>query len=174
MLGRALHEHVLIRGNIIVPKLALFVIALADLPMAHRIVQPCLEARELLVGRNVKEELDDERVVGPQLPLEIVDQIIALRPNLFGHDLVHPRNQHVFIMGAVENYHLAVSGSLTMNAPEEIVSQLLRGRLLEADYRTSLRVHPIDHVTADAVLAGGVDSLEHDQYGSLMLGVQLV
>ena len=54
------------------------------------------------------------------------------------------------------------------------MGELLRGRLLEAGDGGALRVHRGHHVPAGAVLAGGVDALQHDQERVLLLGVEPV
>ena len=61
-----------------------------------------------------------------------------------------------------------------VHAPEEVVGELGLGRLLEAGDGGALRVHRGHHVPDGAVLAGGVDALEHDEQRVLLLGVEPV
>ena len=63
--------------------------------------------------------------------LELVDLIVALRPDVFGHQIVDAHDEHVFVVRAVEDSDVAVFGNGLVNAPEKIVRHFLRGRLLE-------------------------------------------
>src|SRR5260370_21626172 len=77
-------------------------------------------------------------------------------------------------MGPVEDADPAPAGQRSMVAPEEIVVELLRRRLLEAADGHALRVDTAHHVLDRAVLARGVESLEHDQQAECFLGGQPV
>jgi hypothetical protein len=58
------------------------------------------------------------------------------------------------------------------SSPEEIMGQLNRRRLLEADDRGALRIERGEHVVHGAVLATGVHRLQHNQHRVLPLCVQ--
>ena len=66
-------------------------------------------------------------------------------------------------MRSIEDHHLAFAWRTQVGAPEEIVRGLLFARLLEAEDRCPFRVHAAEHVPNDAVLAGGVERLQHDK-----------
>ena len=96
-------------------------------------------------------------------PLEIVDEIVPLLPHLLRDELVHAHHQHIFVMRAVEDADVTEFGRALVDAPQEIVGELLFRRLLESGDAAALGIHAFDDVPADAVLAGGVDALQHDQ-----------
>ncbi len=106
--------------------------------------------------------------------LEVVDQVVAFRPHRLRHELVHAHHQHVLVMRAVEDHDLALARRAQVGAPEKIVGELLLARLLEAEHRRPLRIHPAEHVPHDAVLAGGVERLQHDEQGLVAVRVEQV
>src|SRR5206468_5959338 len=57
-------------------------------------------------------------------------------------------------------------------APEVVVRELRRGRRLERRDPAALRVHACENGADDTVLAGRVDSLEHEQETARSLGVE--
>ena len=61
-----------------------------------------------------------------------------------------------------------------MGAPEEVVGELLLARLLEAEHRRALRIHAAEDVTHHAVLAGGIERLEHHEQGFVAVGIEQV
>jgi hypothetical protein len=61
-----------------------------------------------------------------------------------------------------------------VDAPEEVVGELLLARLLEAEYRRALRIHPAEDVPHHAVLAGRIKCLEHDEEGLVAVGIEQV
>ena len=73
----------------------------------------------------------DLHVVVLQEFFKLVDLIIAARPHVFGHQVVDPHNQHIFVVGAIEDSDIAVFGNGLMYAPEVFVRRLLRGGLFE-------------------------------------------
>ena len=83
---------------------------------------------------------------------------------------MHPDDEDLFIVGPVEDAHHAPAGQGTLVAPEEVVVQFVRGGLLEGMDRHGLRVDPAHHVLDHAVLTGGVESLEHQEYAERVLG----
>ena len=60
------------------------------------------------------------------------------------------------------------------DAPEEIVDEFLRARLLEGMHLDALAGSAAHHVLDDAVLAGGVHRLQHDQHRPAVAGVKLL
>ena len=71
-------------GHVIVPKASLLVVGLADLPVLGGIVQPLLEAPELLVLADVQVELENMRIVLDKALFKVVDTVVALGPDFFG------------------------------------------------------------------------------------------
>src|SRR5262249_7585148 len=80
----------------------------------------------------------------------------------------------VLVVGSVKNDHFAFARSALVGAPEKIVIGLLFARLLESEDRRPLRVHSAEHVPDDAVLAGGVKSLQDDEKGLIAVRVEQV
>src|SRR5271163_1074976 len=61
--GAGFSENVLESFRVVVPQRAFLVVAVADLPVAHGIVEPLLKSFQLFFPADVQEELDDARVV---------------------------------------------------------------------------------------------------------------
>src|SRR5271163_508807 len=131
--------------------------------MPRRIIEPLLEALELLLGADVEKEFDDARTVGAEHLLKVVDQIVAFRPHGFRDQLVHARDQDVLVVRSVENHDVSLAWRVLMDPPEEIVSGLKDRRLLEAKDEGSLRIHSIEYVAHDAILAAGIERLQDHQ-----------
>ena len=64
------------------------------------------------------------------------------------------------------------SGSAHRRAPEKIVVEFLRARRLERMHLAALRIDAGHHVLDDAVLAGRIHRLEHDQHRPAVLRVE--
>jgi hypothetical protein len=170
-LGRAFGQHVFVCRHVVVPEGPFLVVRIADLPLPRRVVEPLLEALELLVFRDVEEELHDRRVVLDQELLEVVDQCISSRPHVLGHEVVNANDEDILVVGAIEDGDLAERRRMRMDAPEKIMRAFLVRGLLEADDRAAQRVHAFDHLAAHAVLAGRVHALQHDQKGVLLFRI---
>jgi hypothetical protein len=69
----------------------------------------------------------------------------------------------VLVVGAVENAELAPLGSGRMDPPEVVVDELDARRRLERVDPAALWVHAPEDMADRAVLAGGVESLKHEQ-----------
>ena len=84
MLGAATGECILVSRRVVVPVGSLLVIGLADLPLLGRVVEPILEAFQLLPFGDVQVELEDMGVVLDEATLESIDSIVTAGPYLFG------------------------------------------------------------------------------------------
>ncbi|KAG1647661.1 Ribonuclease VapC9 [Nymphon striatum] len=123
LFGAGLSKHLGERCLVVVPELAFFEIAGRELPVLLRLVQARLQAFFLLVLGNVQVELGDRRAfVGQQL-LELADVAVAAAPLILGDIAVHPHDEHVFVVAAVEDDHFAGRWRDLVNPPQ----QLLRG-----------------------------------------------
>jgi len=152
----------------------------SELPVLVRCVDARSETLRLLVLGQVKEDLHDLGAVAVQVLLEVADRLESLRPDglvvdeVIGQSVtvqdlwVHASDQHVFVVGAVEDADPSAFGQAAGGAPEEVVLELLGGGLLETEHLTALRVHPGHDVADRAVLAGGVHALEDDQQGAVV------
>ena len=89
----------------------------------------------------MQKELEDVRPVLEKLLFEIIDQLIAPFPDLFGNKLVHPRHKDVLIVRTIEDDDLAVLWHLLLDAPEEVMLRLLLAWRFESVDARALRVH---------------------------------
>jgi hypothetical protein len=87
---------------------------------------------------------------------------------------VDPDDQHILVVGPVEDRDLPFCRFIRMNAPQEIMRQLDRRRLLEIGDLHALRIGAGHDMADRAVLARRVQSLQHDQQRTLGLGIELV
>ena len=106
--------------------------------------------------------------VGGQLGLELVDLRRSGCSIVAGvGQLVHPDDQDVLVVGAVEDADVARLRQGVADPPQEVVLALLGGRRLEAGDLHALRVDQADRVAQHAALARGVHALEHQQDAAL-------
>src|SRR3954447_14489578 len=111
----------------------------------------------------MQEEFQNQRVVFGERLLEVIDVLIAKRPDRFRDQLMHPRDQDIFIMRAVEHRHDAALGNLLVKTPEKIV-RFLEGRWrFERNYPGALRARLPENRPDRSVLAGSVDALQYHQ-----------
>ena len=78
---------------------------------------------------------------------------------------MHAQDQHLLVIGAVEDADVAALRQVAGGAPEEIVLQLLGARMLVAEHLATLRIDAGHHVPDGAVLARRVHRLEDEQHG---------
>ena len=77
-------------------------------------------------------------------------------------------------MRSVEDADLALPRDVLVDAPQVVVGELLGRRDLERGDRAALRVERLHHLVDRAVLAGGIDPLEHDEHRALRLRPQAI
>ena len=137
------------------------------------------------VRRQVQEELPDDHAVAGEIPLEGVDVLEPFPPDSGGderrwqtlpgeHLGMDPDDEHLLVVGAVEDADPAALGEATRRAPEEVVVELLVGGRLERVHLDALRIHPRHDVLDRAVLPGGVHALEDQEQRPAILGVELL
>src|ERR1700691_1824115 len=168
----AFAEHFLKGGLVAGPIFSFRIVRLADFPAPPGIVQAPLETPQLLFLADVQEEFENVGVVRDQPPLEVVDLPVALGPDFFRNQIVDAHDEHIFVMGAVENHHLAALGNLLFDPPQKIVREFLRRRLLETHDAAALRIHCADYMPHDAIFATRIWSLKTDQQRVLLFGVE--
>ena len=95
--------------------------------------------------------------------LEVVDLVVAGRPDLARDEAVDADHEDVLVVRAVEDPDLALARRVPVDPPQEVVAELLRGRDLERRDRAALRVECLHDLGDRAVLACGIDALEHDE-----------
>src|SRR5271157_2131901 len=82
MLGAATGECILVSRRVVAPGRSLLVIGLADLPLLGRVVEPVLEALQLLPFGDVQVELEDMGVALDEATFESIDSIVPAGPYL--------------------------------------------------------------------------------------------
>ena len=130
-------ESFLVGGHVVVPVTALGQVGGRELPVLRRVVQAVEEPPLLLLLGDVQEDLHDPGAAAVEVALEGVDVRIALLPQrlgrLFGRDgpssgqelRVHPDDEYLLVVGAVENADPAAFGERLGGPPQEVVAELL-------------------------------------------------
>jgi hypothetical protein len=77
---------------------------------------------------------------------------------------MHPNDENLLIVGAIEDGDPPAFGKPVRRAPEKIMFQFLGAWLFEAENVAALRVDPGHDVADSAVLAGGVYPLKNNSY----------
>jgi hypothetical protein len=125
---------------------------ITDLPIPIRIIEAHFESSELLFRTNVEIELNNVCAGLNEQPFELANAIIALWPDRLRHDIVHPCDDYILVVGAVENHNLALSRRMIVGAPKEVVGELFICGLFEAGYIDPLRMTP--PLTIQAAMLG--------------------
>src|SRR5664279_1296113 len=125
----------------------------------------------------MQEKLDDPGSIMVQMPFQIGNRPVALLPEVLclqrlarqpfaAKNLrLYTHDQHLFVVGAVEDADLSPFGQAAGGPPEEIMLQFLGTWMLEAEHLTALRIYAGHHVLDGAVLARRVHGLENQQQG---------
>src|SRR5262249_57274021 len=96
-----------------------------------RVVEPPLEAPQLLFLDDVQEELEDKRVVVREEVLERVQLVIPLRQVVLRDQVVDLDDEYVLVVGPVKDDDLSLLGQEQTHPPQVIVRRLLRSWFLE-------------------------------------------
>ena len=153
---------------------ALLDVVRVELPVLLRVVDPPEEASALLLLRKVEEQLHDGEAVLDEETFPVVDLAIAALEHAVGargrrellvlEDLrMNPDDEHFLVMRAVEDPDLAARRQLLRVAPEVVVIELFGGRLSEPLDDDALRIDAAHHMPDRAVLAAGIEGLQHHQ-----------
>ncbi len=120
----------------------------------------------------MQEELQDyDRVLNERL-LEVVDVIEPLRPDLFRHELVDARDDHILVVRPVEDPDHPPRGNALMDAPEEVMLEFDFARDLEAGGLAAHRIDAAKNLLDCPVFAGRIAALEDDEKGVPSVRVQ--
>ena len=76
---------------------------------------------------------------------------------------MHPNDQHLLVVGTIEDADPPAFRQTAGRAPEKIVFQFLGARLFETENLAALRIDPGHDVPDGAVLAGSVHPLKNQQ-----------
>ena len=157
--GRAQH-HLVDGVLVLVPPLTVAVVLLSDLVLLVRGLLPGLEARELLLLRDVQPELGD--VVPPvdELLFEVVDLVVRPLPLRSLGESFNALHEHPAVPRPVEDREPPGQRHVPPEAPQVVVLALILGRSGSRNHPvvTSLQRlrHPADH----PALTCGVPTLE--------------
>jgi hypothetical protein len=168
--GITASEGVLVGAEIVVPILSFGIVGFTDLPSLCGIVETLVEALELFFFADMQEELQDMRAIQVEAAFEVIDLVIALRPDGFCNQVVDPNDQNIFVLRAIEDSDFTLCGSLSFNAPQKIVSEFLLSRLFEVGYMAAIGIHRADDVLDDSIFAAGIEGLKDDQQRALAFG----
>ena len=105
-----------------------------------------------------------------QLGLEVVDRVVAALDLVGLGELADPRDQHVLVVGPVEDADVARARAGALRSATGSRAPLLVGGRLERRDPDALRVDQADRVAEHAALAGGVHALEDQQHASRRAG----
>src|SRR5262249_41648587 len=137
-------ETLLVRAHVLPPPISLFEIGCAEFPILVGVVEAIEEALSLLLFREMKIELDDTRTVPVQMLFELDDGPEASFPDAFvdqfrRHVLglqdfgMYANDEDLLVVGTVEDPDSTPLWKGHRRPPEEVVLQLRRARMLEAD-----------------------------------------
>src|ERR1700730_13548974 len=119
------------------------------------------------------------------MPFKSPDIFEAFAPEIFGqqrwgsflalqHLRVHSHDEHLFVVGAVENPNVSALGKSKGGSPQKVMLQLRFRRGLKGIDLTALRIHPRHHMLDSTVLPRRVHALENEQNSPTILGVKFV
>ncbi len=155
---------------VVVPLGPVVEVADAELPALGGVFEPVAEALGLLVLGDVEEDLDHPGADRGQVGFELVDELVAGPPDLLRGQLLHPDDEDVLVVGAVEDHHVALGRRAPVDPPQEVVGQLVLRGHAERHHLGAGRVQPGEEVLDGAVLAARVDGLEDDEERLLVFG----
>jgi hypothetical protein len=145
-----------------------------EFPALVRVVQARLQPAALLGAGHVQHELDDHGAGLRQHAFEVVDVPQPLA-NLGGRQqALRHVHDHVFAVAAVEDDDLAIGRHGLVDAPQRVVRALRGRRGAPADAAQRLRAHAPEDVAQRAVLAAGVQALQHHQQPKAAVGMEHV
>ena len=85
---------------------------------------------------------------------------------------MHADDQHLLVVGTVEDADPPAFRQITGGAPEKIVLQFRGAGMFEAEHLAALRIDAGHHVLDGAVLAGRIHRLKNQQHGIAVGGVE--
>src|SRR5580698_8893793 len=122
-------------------------------------------------------EFDDTGTVAVKVRLQIQNRTISVLPNggfeerrirksFVTENLgMYTCDQHLFIIGSVENADSSPFRKISRGAPKKIVEQLSGAGMLEAEHLASLWIDPGHHMPDRTIFPGRVHRLKDQQDG---------
>src|SRR5665213_3021560 len=154
--------------DIMRPVFPLVNVSEAEFPVLVRLIDALQESLSLFMLRQVKKKLNDPGAATVEMFLQIHDGLIPVLPNCFLFDQLvrhslalknfrmDANDQHVLVIGTIENADSPAFRQMTARAPEQIMFEFVSGRLFETENLATLRIYPGHDVTDGAVLAGSI------------------
>src|SRR5688572_29811225 len=155
-------EHLVDRLLVLVPLLAVAPVVGADLPVLVGVLLALLEAPELLLFRDVEEDLDHRTAVVGELLFELVDLVVGAAPLVLRGELLDPLDEHPAVPGAVEHRDLARTRKLLPEPPEVMARLLVRARRRDRVDLEAAGVEFLREPADRAAFPRGVPALERD------------
>jgi hypothetical protein len=81
---------------------------------------------------------------------------------------MHPDDQHLLVIGSVEDPDPPALREISGRAPKKVVLQFRRARMLETEYLAALRIDAGHYMLNSAVLASRVHGLKNQQDGMMV------
>src|SRR5438270_7084607 len=114
-------------------------------------------------------ELQNNHVILSQQALKVVYGSVAATPGFLWHQVMHAHNQHVLVVGAIENANDTSAWSDPVHTPQEVMVQFPGCRDFKRTHLASLRIDSREDLVNRISLATGIHPLQHDEQ-AMMVG----
>src|SRR6266581_5394311 len=108
-------------------------------------------------------ELQNNHVILSQQTLKVVNGCVATTPGYLWHQVMHTHDQHVLVVGAIENANDTSAWSDPMHTPEEVMVLFPRGRDFKRTHLASLRIDSGEDLVNRISFATAINYLQHDK-----------
>jgi hypothetical protein len=145
----------------------------AEVPVLVRLINVLEKPLPLFVLRKVEEELEDLGSVTVEMFLQVLEETIPFLPDglliqvrkpLAAENLrMHANDEHLLIIGTIEDADPPAFGKFSRCPPEKIMFQFAGARLFETEDLTPLRIDSGHDVPYGAVFAGSIYPLKNQQ-----------
>src|SRR5439155_8501019 len=105
-------------------------------------------------------ELENNHIILGQQALKVVNGCVSSPPHLFWHQVMHTHDQHVLIVGAIENADHASAWNDPMDPPEEITRLFPGCRSLKRTHLASQRIDLRHDMANRAIFAARIHPLK--------------
>src|SRR5438128_7538553 len=114
-------------------------------------------------------ELQNNHVILSKQALKVVDGCVVAPTGFLRHQGMHAHDQHVLIVGAIENANDTSAWSDPMHTPEEVMVHFPRCRDFKRTHLASLWIDSGEDLVNRISLATAIHPLQHDEQ-ALMVG----
>src|SRR5438270_2310496 len=166
-LGARAIDHVADGDFVLIPLFAIAPIFGGDLETLECRVLARPEASQLLRLADLQPELDDNRVAGGELFLELVDLVVGTHPLVDRAIAFHPLDQHPTVPGAIENHDSAERRYVTPEAPQIGLRALFLGWFGNGHGDILPRIERAGDAPNRTPFAGSVRTLEDEDQGMM-------